>query len=148
MTLIMKPTKTMILAALTAGSLLAWSPARAQDSSTNAPPANPPEHRMQGHGQNIDMLAKALDLTDDQKAKVQPIILAQRQKMREVFQDSSLSREDRMDKMKAIHEDTAAQLKTILTADQFEKWQKMSTPRGHHMPPPTSTGTNAPPSAP
>jgi Spy/CpxP family protein refolding chaperone len=146
----MKSTKMMLFAALTAGSLLAWNPTlRAQDSTNAPPPNHPPGMGMKNHGPNIDMLAKALNLTDDQKTKVQPIFEAQAQKRREIFRDTSLTREEKIAKMKTAHEDMAAQLKPILTSEQFDKWEKMTTPHTRHMAPhPESEGTNAPPSTP
>ena len=75
---IMKATKTMLIAALAAGSLLVWSPAlRAGD--TNTPPSTPPAGAppagqrppgMRG-GPTLDQLAEQLKLTDDQKGEGQ-----------------------------------------------------------------------------
>jgi Spy/CpxP family protein refolding chaperone len=136
----MKLSKTMILAALTAASLFAAGSAPGQNTTPNAPaggastttPPRAPRQRMD--------IAKMLNLTDDQKAKVQPILDAQRQKMRAVFQDDSLQPEDKRTKLKAIQEDTSAQLKPILTPEQFATWQKLQT-RVRRMSPP---GGNAP----
>lgn len=135
----MKLNKTLFLAALTAASLLAVNSVNAQDSTT--PPGastNAPPRAMRTRPD----IAKILDLTDDQKAKVQPILDAEREKMRALFQDSSLSQDDRRAKMKAIRDDVNAQLKPILTPEQFEKWQKIST-RGRRMAPPPG-GANGP----
>jgi Spy/CpxP family protein refolding chaperone len=124
----MKANKTMLIAALAAGSLLVWSPALRADD-TNTPPSTPPagappagQHSpgMRG-GPNLDQL----NLTDDQKPKVQAIVEAQREKMRELRQDTSLTPEDRRAKAKAIRADTDAKMKDVLTPEQFEKWQKM-----------------------
>ena len=141
----MKLNKTLFLAALTTAGLLAVSSANAQDStpsgattSTNTAP-NPAPRGMR----NRPDIAKILNLTDDQKARVQPILDSQREKMRAIFQDSSLSSDDRRAKLKAIRDDTAAQLKPILTPDQFEKWQKISV-RGRRMAPPPGGDANAP----
>src|SRR5512137_1682949 len=102
----MKVSKSMIIAALVAGNLLAWNVAlRAAD--TNTPPGKPeiggpppgqpgqrPPGMMRG-GPNLDQLAQQLNLTDDQKAKVKPVLEAQGKKMSEMRADTSLSREDR-----------------------------------------------------
>jgi len=47
--------------------------------------------------------------------------------MGDLRQDTSLSREDKMAKRKAIQDDTATQMKAVLTADQFQKWQDMQS---------------------
>ena len=133
----MKSKKIMLIVALVAGNLFAWNLALRADDSTNTPPANPPAADVKPHARGFDRMAEDLNLTDDQKTKVKPILEAQMQKMKDLRNDpnfSSLSREDKTAKMKAIHDDTATQLKSILTDDQFAKWQKMS--QHTHRPPP------------
>ncbi|HEV2438198.1 MAG TPA: hypothetical protein VG077_19575 [Verrucomicrobiae bacterium] len=160
----MKATRMTLIAALAVGSLLTLSPALRADDATNTPPSTPPAGGpppgdrgpgMRGRGPNIDMIAQRLNLTDDQKPKVKEILEGQRQQMRAVWQQGQdLSREDRMAKMKSIREDTNAKLKAVLTADQFEQWQKMESrmrgPRNRPPggPPPGEGGTNAPAGAP
>jgi Spy/CpxP family protein refolding chaperone len=156
----MKVSKTIFIAALIAGNLLAWSPAlRAADTNTPSvtPPPGGPPAGLRGPGMrgqpNIDQFAKIYELTDDQKPKVQSILDAQRQKMHDLHQDpnfASMSPEDRAGKMKAIHDDMVAQMKAVLTPEQFDKWQKMPMAgmRGHRPGPPpggeNAKGTNAP----
>ena len=95
-----------------------------------------------------------LNLTADQKPKVQAIREAQRQKVRDLRQDTSLTPEDRKAKMKALRDDEVTQMKAVLTPEQFDKWQKMSPAgmREHRMGPPPNgenvKGTNAPAAAP
>jgi periplasmic protein CpxP/Spy len=126
---LMKCTKTTVIAALAVGSLLALSPALRADDTTNSAPANAPEGQHAHNG--FDRMSEKLNLTDDQKSKVQAILKDQMEKIRNLRQDTDLSREDRMAKMKTIHEDTATQLKAVLTADQFAQWQKMTQKRMH-----------------
>ena len=82
----------------------------------------------------FDRMAEQLNLTEDQKPKVQSIMKAQMDKMRGLRQDTSLTPEDRKAKMKAIREDSAAQMKAVLTAEQFQKWQDMQS-KMHNRPP-------------
>jgi Spy/CpxP family protein refolding chaperone len=95
-----------------------------------------------------------LNLTADQKPKVQAIREAQRQKVRDLRQDTSLTPEDRKAKMKALRDDEVTQMKAVLTPEQFDKWQKMSPAgmRERRMGPPPNgenvKGTNAPAAAP
>jgi hypothetical protein len=150
----MKSTKTMLIAALAAGALLACSSSLLAQDSTNTPPAGsppaggPPGGGMRGRGPTLEQLTKSLDLTDDQKPKVKAVLDDQMQKMKDLRQDpdfAGLSREDKMAKMKPIHDDTMAKMKDILTADQFAKYQKMGM-RGNR-PPGGGAGT-PPPAAP
>ena len=127
----MKSTKTMILATLAVGSLLAFSPTLRADD-TNMPPTKPPAGAPPGGprggmrgGPGLDQLAAALNLTDDQKAKVKPILEARDKKIKDLREDTSLSPEDRRTKMQSIREETMDQMKAVLTPEQFEKYQKM-----------------------
>ena len=149
----MKANKTMLIAALAVGSLLVWSPAlRAGD--TNTPPSTPPAGAPpagQPPRAGFERMAEQLNLTADQKPKVQSIMDMQRQKMLDLRSDTSLSQEDRQAKRKIVVEDTAQQMKAVLTPEQFDKWQKTSPmgPRRLHPggPPPGNEkagSTNAP----
>ena len=154
----MKVTKSMIIAALVVGNLLACNPAL-RAAETNTPPSSPPAgappagQRPQGfRGPSVDQLAQQLELTDDQKAKVKTILDGQMQKMRDLRNDTGLSQEDRRPKMQSIRDETTTQLKAVLTPEQFEKWQTMAAqrnrrPGGPGGPPPggeRTAGTNAP----
>ena len=120
----MKSKKTLFIAALTAAALLAGSPALRAQQATNTPPIHA---GMKGH-QDI---AKQLDLTEDQKPKVEAILKGAKEKAKAVHEDTSLTPEEKQAKAKAIHEEAATQLKGVLTPEQFAKWQEMSK-RGAH----------------
>ena len=133
----MKSTKTMIVAALAAGALLAGSSSLLAQDSTNTPPAGQHGHGMKGGRPDF---AKELNLTDDQKPKYQKIMKGDLDKRKALHADTSLTMQDKKDKAKAIKDDTNAQLKSLLTPDQFAQWQKISQ-HVHHMP---ATGTTSP----
>ncbi len=138
----MKSTKTMLIAALAAGALLAGSSAlRAQDA-TNTPPAGEHGPGMKGRP-NLD---KQLDLTDTQKPKVHEIQKSAMEKVRALREDTSLTSEEKKEKAKAIKEDMATQLKAVLTPEQFAKWQEISK-RGAHSHPPAGSADSPKPQA-
>ena len=148
----MKSTKSLLLATLAIGGLLACASVRAQDStntSATATSTNAVPHHMMMRGPGIERIAQVLNLTPDQKAKVQPILDDQRQKMHDVFMEGrngTITHDEQMAKMKEIHDATAAQLKSILTDEQFQKWQSMSQPRHRPMmmaPPGVTNGAAA-----
>jgi periplasmic protein CpxP/Spy len=147
----MKSTKTMFLATLAVGSLLALSPALLAQDSSNTPPANPPAGApptgprggMRG-GPSLDQLTKVLELTDDQKAKVKPILEARDQKLKALHEDTSLSQEDHRTKMRSIVEETQEQMKAVLTPEQFEKYQKMGPRQRHNTSPGGDSNTAKP----
>ena len=133
----MKSTKIMLVAALAAGSLIIGSSSlRAQDATNTPPPA------MKARANN---LAKALDLTDAQKPKFDAIMKDAMAKRKALREDDSLTPEDKKAKAKAIQEDTATQLKAVLTPEQFTKYEEMTKKMRRNKPP---GGAGAPPVAP
>ncbi len=84
----------------------------------------------------------ALNLTPEQKAKLQPIRQQMRQQVQAVRQDSSLTPEQKQDKIRQIRQDAMAQMNSILTPEQQqqlqERFQQMRQRRGRpgEAPPP------------
>lgn len=138
----MKLNKTLMIAALVAGSVFAADVAvRAQDA-TNKPAAGAPPGGPGARGRmTFDSIATQLVLTDDQKPKAKPVIEEMLQKNADVRKDgASLAPEDRRAKMKEIRDAATAKLKDILTPEQLDKWSKMQQgqrrPGGAGAPPP------------
>ena len=102
------------------------------------------EGQGRGMGMNPDAMlehmSKELNLTDDQKTKIKPILEDMQKKMGDLRKDTSLAQEDRRAKMKEIRDGVSAKFKEILTAEQFAKWEKMGP--GNRRP-----GAGAPPPA-
>jgi Spy/CpxP family protein refolding chaperone len=101
--------------------------ARAQDQQ-----AAPQQQSERGHGhrqfdsqQRVNILAKRLNLSDDQKQKLTTIFSDSQQQMQSIRQDSSLSREDKMAKMKSLREQTDNKINGILNDDQKQKYAQM-----------------------
>jgi Spy/CpxP family protein refolding chaperone len=92
--------------------------------------------------QRLQMLTRQLNLTPDQQAKIKPILESESQQMQGLHQDSSLSSEDRMSKMKQIRQSANDQINSNLNSDQQQKFQEMMSHQGHggpHGTPPAST---------
>ena len=122
----MKLNKTLMIAALIAGSVFAADVAvRAQDA-TNTPPAGarPPGARSRP---NFDNVAAQLALTDDQKTKAKPIFEEMQKKQAELRNgpNSITDPTERRAKNKEIRDAATAKLKDILTPEQLAKWEKM-----------------------
>lgn len=66
----------------------------------------------------------ALKLTEAQKQKIQALQKEQREKGEKIRQDTSLTPEQRREKMRALREENDRKMKEILTAEQYEKWQQ------------------------
>ena len=92
----------------------------------------------EGHGRGmmmssdemLDHMSKELNLTDDQKTKIKPILEEQMKQMQDARQSTSGSQQDRRAKMKQIHENTMSQIRPILNADQQKKLEEMMSHRG------------------
>ena len=112
---------TLIALAAVAGVLSLQPLTRAADTNEPAPPAA--GGRLAAQRERMQETARELNLTDEQKEKLQAIIRGQGEKLRELRQDTSLSQPEKAEKFKAIREDIIAEAKKVLTPDQFEKWQ-------------------------
>src|ERR1700757_5448105 len=75
-----------------------------QESQAPTPDKHSGMHQEESADQHLQMLSEKLNLTDDQKAKLKPILQDQMQQMKAVREDSSLSQEQKRPKRKPIHD--------------------------------------------
>ena len=73
-------------------------------------------------GDRMEHLTKALDLTPEQQAKIKPIFEQARPQMKAARQESK-------EKMKAIRDNTMAQIRPILTPAQQQKFDAIQKAR-------------------
>ena len=66
-----------------------------------------------------------LNLTDQQKSQIKPILEQSREQMKAVRQDTSLTSEQKKEKAKQIREQTRAQILPLLTPEQQQQLQQM-----------------------
>lgn len=96
-------------------------------TSQNSGDQQPGPHR--GHRMDPDRqlahLTKALDLSADQQAQIKPILQDRQQKMRALFQDQTLSRQDKRAKAQAIAQDSQGKLEAALNDQQKQKFEEM-----------------------
>jgi periplasmic protein CpxP/Spy len=129
--------------------------AHGQDAQDAPPPPSqqpgPGMGRGMGHrsmesvDDQIKHLSKKLNLTDDQQAKLKPILEDQRKQMEQIHSDSSLSREDRFSKMQALRQSSDTQIKSVLTEEQQKSFDKMRAEQQDRMKQWRKGGENAPP---
>jgi len=79
----------------------------------------------QGMHDRLEWLSKELNLTDEQKGKLKPILQDEGKQMRAVHDDSSLSPDQKRDKMKQIRETFRPQIQAVLTPEQQEKFKNL-----------------------
>ena len=118
--------KTFLRAAAMACLLLGALAVFAQDAP--APPQGGggwQRGQMPTADQRLQRMTQALNLTEDQQAKIKPILENETTQMQSLRSDSSLSQEDRMAKMKQIRETTNSQINPILTPDQQKQHAEM-----------------------
>jgi protein CpxP len=75
--------------------------------------------------QHLQMLSERLNLTDEQKTTLKPILEDQAQQKKAIHADTSLSEEQKRDKLKAIHQTFHDKINAVLTPEQQVKFKQM-----------------------
>jgi periplasmic protein CpxP/Spy len=122
----------LAVAILFGGSLAA----RAQDTGTQQSSAQAQAQTQMHQGQHasrLEWLSKELSLTEEQKAKLKPILEDEGKQMRAVREDTSLTQDQRREKMKQLHETTDSKINDILTPEQQKKFADLKAQqKAHH----------------
>src|SRR5438093_13773423 len=74
-----------------------------------------------GAMQKAQAIGQQLNLTPQQKEKILPILAAEVPKVNAIKNDNSLSKIQKMQQVRAIHQQTDPQMKAILTPEQYQK---------------------------
>ncbi|MFZ0864524.1 MAG: hypothetical protein ABR881_30145 [Candidatus Sulfotelmatobacter sp.] len=90
----------------------------AQEHGAMGGPAMTPESRLK-------MLTEKLNLTEDQQAKLKPVLEDESKQMKALHDDTSLAPADKRAKMKELHESSTEKINAVLTPDQQAKWKQM-----------------------
>ena len=118
-----KFSKWMLATAMSTMMLL--TAGMAQDQS--APPAETAaggEHGGPGGGKHMEKMFKDLNLTDAQKAQVKDLHNSTREQMKALKQDQSLTKDQKRERMKALHLETQSKMSSILTPEQQQKMKE------------------------
>ena len=137
----MKLNKIITLTALAAGGLVACGSAYGLDPAANSLTSMTTNATSHVREPNINKMSKELNLSDSQKPQVQSALSSERQQMRDVHKDTSLSKDQKRSKMTEIRDGMNTKMKSILTPDQYSKWQKMTQSHHgmHHRTPPAGS---------
>jgi hypothetical protein len=82
----------------------------------------PPSYAQnQGAMSKLESISAQLSLTPQQKAKVLPILAEEGPKVEAIKNDTSISNLQKMQQIRAIHQQTDPQMKAILSPAQYEK---------------------------
>jgi hypothetical protein len=77
----------------------------------------------QNKAAKVQAIAQQLDLTPQQKGKILPILADEGPKVEAIKNDNSLSKVQKIQQIKAIHQQTDPQMKAILSQEQYQKLQ-------------------------
>lgn len=69
----------------------------------------------------VEAISQQLDLTPQQKIKILPILRDELPKVQAIKNDNSLTRMQKAQQIRVIHQQTDPQMKAILTPQQYEK---------------------------
>jgi protein CpxP len=134
----------LLATGLTLGSAAAFAQqdSPAPDASAQQPGPGRMGRQPVSPDEQVARMTKRYNLSADQQTQIKPILANQQQQMMALRQDSSLSREDRMAKMKSIHEDSSTKISAILNdtqkkqfAEDQQKMQERMAERGGGGPP-------------
>ena len=89
------------------------------------PPPPPPGAAQNPLADRMRDMAAQLNLTDDQKKKSAPILLAQGPKLKALRDDTSMSQGDKLKKLIEIRDDSDSKVRAVLTPDQQAKFDKI-----------------------
>jgi len=102
-------------------------------------------------GNRLEMLTEKLNLTEAQTAAIKPIFAAEANDIKAVWQDNSLSKEQKQSKIADIRKSSREKINAILTPEQQAKFAESKEPaermmhrremgqgpgQGHRLPPP------------
>ena len=71
----------------------------------------------------LEALAKQLNLSPEQKVKLLPILEAEGPKLKAIKADTTTPPMQKLEKIRAIHQESDPKVKAILTDAQYQQWQ-------------------------
>jgi periplasmic protein CpxP/Spy len=77
----------------------------------------------QNKAAKLEAISQQLNLSPQQKVKVLPILADEAPKVEAIKNDNSLSKIQKMQQVRAIHQQTDPQMKAILSPEQYQKLQ-------------------------
>ena len=79
--------------------------------------------------QRLEAVAKQLHLTRKQEKELVPILRAEEPKLQAIKNDQSLSRAEKLQRLRAVHDESNPQVKAILTPAQYRQLQAIRQQR-------------------
>ena len=124
----------LLATGLTLGSAAVFAQAApAPDASAPQQGAGQWGHQPKTPDEQVARMTKRYKLSSDQQAQIKPILANQQQQIQALRQDSTLSREDRMAKVKSIRDDSSSKIGAVLNDSQKQKFAQDQQRRQEHM---------------
>lgn len=89
-------------------------------------------------------LAEKLNLSQAQQDQIKPIMQQQREQAKAIWQDNTLTQDQKREKMQTLRQNTQTQLNAILTPEQQQQWQQMRQKQHRHERGPAADSQPAP----
>ena len=105
------------------------APAQATPAPSSSAQPSAPATTNQNSAQAQANQDNPLNLSDEQKAKLRPIIADENQQMEALRNDNSMTQEQKIDKANQIRAQASPKIKAILTSEQLQKLAEMQQER-------------------
>jgi periplasmic protein CpxP/Spy len=111
--------------------LMAGSVAFAGEAASQEPDPTPSETTIVGRSADdvVNVLAKRLSLSEDQRSKILPIIIERQRKIKEVWTSSTLFARQKQGQVRGINEDSDRRINALLTGDQQKAYAALEQER-------------------
>lgn len=116
---------TATLVSLAASGQASQAPANEQSNSATS--AQDTRDRVATH---LDRMARRLNLTEEQKAQITPILQDQVAQARAIRHDASLTPEQKRGKLRLLRDSSRAEVESVLTPEQVARMPRPGAARG------------------
>ncbi len=116
--------KNSVLALMLALMIALTAPRLLAQAAQTGPSSVDPETRAKIQAR-LQQISTELNLTDDQKTQLKPILQSEFQQLKAVKDDTSMSADQKKAKAQEIHASAKSQMANILTPDQQKKLAAM-----------------------
>ena len=116
--------------ALAVGAVFVLAPIASAQTTNQGVHSTVATKSQRGTMEPLEIMKQSLNLSDEQARRLEPALKEQQDKLNALRRDASLSRKDRMAKLRELQQVTDSKIKAHLTPEQVEKWQKTRTSPG------------------
>jgi len=116
----------MLVAGLSLATLVFAAPVRAEDAPAKGgdKPAKKEGGQRQGPAERLQKNLDSLNLTDDQKKKIDPIVTKLKEDMKTLMSDQTIEQKDKRAKAADILKSANTEIEAVLTPEQKEQYEK------------------------